>query len=82
MIKTACRLNLNRIGIRYRQNRLGVGMEEKKPAIEVNHVKKIYKLYNRNSDRIKEAFGFRKKANYKLHYALNDVNIKIWQGRQ
>ncbi len=55
-------------------------MEEKKLAIEVNHVKKIYKLYNRNADRIKEAFGFRKKANYKLHYALNDVNIKIWQG--
>ncbi len=55
-------------------------MEEKKLAIEVNHVKKIYKLYNRNIDRVKEAFGFRRKANYKLHYALNDVNIQIRQG--
>lgn len=48
-------------------------------AIEVKDVKKIYKLYDRLSDRMKEAFGFGKK-NHKLHYALNGVNMNIYQG--
>lgn len=44
--------------------------EKKKLAIEVDNVQKIYKLYDKPSDRMKEAFGFGKKKKHKLHYAL------------
>ena len=30
-------------------------------AIQVEHVKKVYKLYNKNSDRIKDALGLGKR---------------------
>ena len=54
--------------------------EKKKLAIEVDNVQKIYKLYDKPSDRMKEAFGFGKKTKHKLHYALKGVNMKIYQG--
>ncbi len=54
-------------------------MNEKALAIDVRDVKKIYKLYDRPSDRLKEAFGL-KKGKAKLHYALNGVNMQIRQG--
>lgn len=50
------------------------------PAIEVKDVVKIYKLYDKPRDRVKEAFGFGKKQNHKLHYALNGVNMNIYKG--
>ena len=54
--------------------------EKKKLAIEVDNVQKIYKLYDKPSDRMKEAFGFGKKKKHKLHYALKGVDMKIYQG--
>lgn len=50
------------------------------PAIEVQDVAKIYKLYDRPRDRLKEAFGLGKKQNHKLHYALNGVSMEICKG--
>ena len=55
-------------------------MEERNIAIAVNDVRKIYKLYDKPSDRMKEAFGFGRKKNHKLHYALNGVSMNIYQG--
>lgn len=55
-------------------------MEENKTAIEVKDVQKIYKLYDKPSDRMKEAFGFGRKKVHKLHYALNGVSMNIRQG--
>lgn len=55
-------------------------MDEKKLAIEVKDVRKIYKLYEKPSDRLKEALGFRKKKIHKVHYALNGVSMDIYQG--
>ncbi len=53
--------------------------QERKPAITVKDLKKVYKLYDKPSDRFKEAFGLtRKKA--KEHYALNGVSLEILQG--
>ena len=49
-------------------------------AISVEHVKKIYKLYDRNRDRLKDALGFSKKPLGKEHYALNDVSFQVGQG--
>ena len=54
--------------------------EAQAPAIEVKDVVKIYKLYNKPRDRVKEAFGFGKKQQTKLHYALNGVSLEIFQG--
>ena len=53
--------------------------QERKPAITVKDLKKVYKLYDKPSDRFKEAFGLtQKKA--KEHYALNGVSLEIFQG--
>lgn len=53
--------------------------EEKKLAIEVRDLVKIYKLYDKPSDRLKETFGLaRNKA--KEYYALNGVSLNIYQG--
>ena len=53
---------------------------EQNVAIEVRDVKKIYKLYDKPQDRMKEAFGFGKKKIHKLHYALNGVSLNIYRG--
>jgi len=54
---------------------------EEKIAISVKNVTKVYKLYDKNSDRIKDAFGLSKKKKlYKDHYALNDLSFDIKQG--
>ena len=53
---------------------------EQNVAIEVRDVKKIYKLYDKPQDRMKEAFGFGKKKIHKLHYALNGVSLSIYRG--
>lgn len=49
-------------------------------AIAVNNVQKIYKLYDKPSDRMKEAFGLGRKKAHKLHYALNGVSLNIYKG--
>ena len=48
--------------------------------LSLEHVKKIYKLYDRNRDRLKDALGFSKKPLGKEHYALNDVSFQVGQG--
>lgn len=53
--------------------------EQKQPAIEVCDLSKVYKLYDKPSDRFKEAFHLNKKE-YKENYALNHVNLTIHQG--
>lgn len=49
-------------------------------AIEVKDVQKMYKLYDRNRDRVKEALGLGKKKRYKEHYALNGISMNIYKG--
>lgn len=56
-----------------------MAMDERKPAIQVKNIKKVYKLYNKPSDRFVDAFGF-KKGKFKENYALNDVSMDIMQG--
>lgn len=50
------------------------------PAIVVQNVEKIYKLYDKPRDRMKEAFGLGKKQKHKLHYALSGINMDICRG--
>lgn len=59
-----------------------MGMEEKdtrQVAIEVRNLNKVYKLYDKPSDRFKEALKLTRKE-YKEHHALQDVNLTIRQG--
>lgn len=55
-------------------------MENKKIAIQVTDLEKIYKLYDKPSERMKEALGLSKKKQYKEHHALNKVNMTVYQG--
>lgn len=49
-------------------------------AIAVKDVSKVYKLYDKPMDRLKEALGFTKKKKYHEHFALSNVNFDIKQG--
>jgi ABC-type polysaccharide/polyol phosphate transport system ATPase subunit len=49
-------------------------------AISVNNLSKVYKLYNRNRDRLKEAMNPFKRKYHKDFYALNDVSFEIKKG--
>ena len=55
-------------------------MSESNVAIEISHLYKMYKLYKKPSDRLKDSLGLTRKPNYKEHYALNDVNFTIHKG--
>lgn len=49
-------------------------------AIRVKDVTKMYKLYNRNRDRVLDAFGFGKKKRYREHYALHNLSFDVSTG--
>lgn len=53
-------------------------MEE--TAIRVEHLSKMYKLYEKPSDRLKESLGLSRKKRYREHYALRDVSFSIGKG--
>ena len=54
-------------------------MEEKK-VIQIRDLSKMYKLYDKPSDRLKESLGLRKKKCYREHYALSHVSFDVHQG--
>jgi len=49
-------------------------------VIKVNHLTKIYKLYDKPIDRLKESLHPLKKQYHKEFYALNDINFEIKKG--
>ena len=53
---------------------------ESKKVIQVKDLTKMYKLYDKPSDRLKEALGLTRKKLYKEHYALHDVTFDINEG--
>lgn len=60
---------------------VGIKVQEMEvPAIEIKDLVKVYKLYDRARDRVKDALGFGRKQTHKLHYALNGVNLCIRKG--
>ena len=61
--------------------RVQVNEMDKKVAISIEHVSKKYKLYDKPTDRLKEAIGLGKKKKYhREHAALQDINIQIMEG--
>lgn len=49
-------------------------------VIDVSHVSKLYKLYAKPTDRLKESLGFSHKKRYKEMYALQDVSFQVHRG--
>ena len=54
--------------------------KDKNIAIRVDNVSKIYRLYNKPSDRLKEALGFTKEKRYREHRALDQVSFDVHRG--
>jgi len=48
--------------------------------IKICHVNKIYNLYDKSIDRLKEILGFRSKKRYKESYALKDISFEVKKG--
>lgn len=48
--------------------------------IKVNNVSKLYKLYDRNLDRLRDSLGLTRVKRYKEHYALHDISFNINKG--
>ena len=49
-------------------------------AIRVDNVSKMYKLYDRPMDRLKESLRLTKEIKFRPHYALNDVSFQVKKG--
>lgn len=49
-------------------------------AIAVDNVSKVYRLYDKPTDRLKEALGITKKKKYHEHFALSKVSFDVKQG--
>ena len=50
-------------------------------AIQVEHLDKVYKLYDKPMDRLRESLGLAgKKKLYKEHFALHDVSLNVKKG--
>ena len=49
-------------------------------VINIQHISKIYKLYDKPVDRLKDALGFAKGHNFHEHHALSDVSISVGKG--
>ena len=49
-------------------------------AIRVEDVCKVYKLYDKPSDRLKDALGLVRKNRFKEHHALNHVSFEVKKG--
>lgn len=52
----------------------------KETAIKVSDVSKVYRLYDKPSMRLKEAFSIRKKQYHKDFHALNHVSFEVEKG--
>lgn len=49
-------------------------------VIKVDHVSKVYKIYDQPTDRFKEALGIGKKQYHRDYYALNDLSFQVGKG--
>lgn len=49
-------------------------------AVEINSLNKVYKLYNKPSDRVLETFSLRKNKKVKEFEALHDVSFNVCKG--
>jgi len=48
--------------------------------ISVNHISKVYKLYDKPMHRLKETMSITKKCYHRDHFALEDINFNVKKG--
>ena len=53
---------------------------EKKAAIEIRHIRKVYNTYAKEFDRFREAISLTRKSYHKEFVALQDVNLTVYPG--
>ncbi len=53
---------------------------DKDTAIEVKNLTKLYKLYDKPMDRLKDSLGLSGKKKFKEHLALNNVSLTVKKG--
>ncbi len=53
---------------------------EKDTAIEVKNLTKIYRLYDKPMDRLRDSLGLARKNSFKEHRALNNVSLTVRKG--
>ncbi|MDY5577486.1 MAG: ABC transporter ATP-binding protein [Lachnospiraceae bacterium] len=49
-------------------------------VITVNHISKVYKLYDKPMNRLKEAMSITKKSYHSDHFALDDISFDVKKG--
>lgn len=49
-------------------------------AVKIENISKVYRLYDKPMDRLKESLGLSRKKKFKEHYALSDVSLEIKHG--
>ena len=52
----------------------------KEIAIQVQNLSKMYKLYDKPMDRLKESLGLSRSKKYREHFALNDISFNVYKG--
>lgn len=52
----------------------------KEIAIQVQNLSKMYKLYDKPMDRLKESLGLSKGKKYREHFALSNINFNVYKG--
>ena len=52
----------------------------KEIAIKIHNISKMYKLYDKTTDRLKESLSITKKKYYKEHYALKNISFEVHKG--
>lgn len=55
-------------------------MDTKQLAIHVEGLNKVYRLYDHNRDRLVDSLGLARKKRYREHFALNGVDLDVYQG--
>ena len=55
-------------------------MDTKQLAIHVEGLNKVYRLYDHNRDRLFDSLGLARKKRYREHFALNNVDLDVYQG--
>lgn len=53
---------------------------ENQPIIQIRNVNKVYQLYNKPIDRLKESLSLTRKCYHRNHYALREISFDVYRG--
>ena len=56
--------------------------ENTETVISINHVSKVYKLFEKPMDRLKESLSLTHKNYHTDHFALEDISLEVHKGER